>query len=571
MRRFTLITCFLFINLAVFSQIELLEEQLIKNPKGDTQRVNLLNKLARLHFITSPVKTEAYASEALTLSEKLNYQIGQAKAYFNKSLIHKLKGQTALQIEKLLRALAIYESNQDTLMIANTLAEMGTAYQQQQDTTLAKNYLGKAGAYYHQLKNKQGEALILRRMGTLENEKGNRRRAIQYSHQALSIEKELNSKEGIANVMNNIGVDYYELQEYDSALAYYLPSLAIQKEINNLNRLPAAYHNIGRVYLAQGKTNLALKIAQLGLPIARKTDNRYAILESTLLLADIFQAKKDFKNTALFLRQHAQIKDSLLNRENENYFAKLKALIETEQKEKEIQFLKKEQEWMQFRQWIIYLASGAFLLIGVLVIVYQRNLILNKKLLMGKTKEVYETNQALAQVELENRRLTETQLQYDLEFRHKELLTYTLSLAQKNVLMEEMREGIREVLVQTNPESRMKLTRLIKLIDHSLESEKDWDEFRMYFEKVHSSFFENLKKGFPDLTQSDLRLSALIHLNLSMKEVANLMGISPESVKMARHRLRKKLNLQTDENLGNFLGSFNLTGNQQVANEVNQL
>src|SRR6187431_259586 len=103
MRRFTLITYFLFITLTVFSQIELLEEQLSKNPKADTQRVNLLNKLARLHFISSPDKTEAYATEALTLSEKLKYQTGEAKAYFNKSLIHKLKGQTALQIETLLK------------------------------------------------------------------------------------------------------------------------------------------------------------------------------------------------------------------------------------------------------------------------------------------------------------------------------------------------------------------------------------------------------------------------------------------------------------------------------------
>jgi DNA-binding CsgD family transcriptional regulator len=96
----------------------------------------------------------------------------------------------------------------------------------------------------------------------------------------------------------------------------------------------------------------------------------------------------------------------------------------------------------------------------------------------------------------------------------------------------------------------------LKAIDYSLESEKDWDEFRMYFEKVHSSFFEKMKQQHPDLTQSDLKLCALISLNLSMKEMAELMGISPESVKMARHRLRKKLNLATEDNLTEFIASF---------------
>jgi len=96
----------------------------------------------------------------------------------------------------------------------------------------------------------------------------------------------------------------------------------------------------------------------------------------------------------------------------------------------------------------------------------------------------------------------------------------------------------------------------MKVIDYSLESEKDWDEFRMYFEKVHSSFFENLKAQHPDLTQGDLKLCALISLNLSMKEMAELMGISPESVKMARHRLRKKLSLATEENLTEFVAGY---------------
>jgi DNA-binding CsgD family transcriptional regulator len=81
----------------------------------------------------------------------------------------------------------------------------------------------------------------------------------------------------------------------------------------------------------------------------------------------------------------------------------------------------------------------------------------------------------------------------------------------------------------------------------------------MHFEKVHHSFFDNLKKKFPDLSQSDLKLCALISLNLSSKDMAELMGISPESVKMARHRLRKKLDLATEENLADFVLSFKST------------
>jgi DNA-binding CsgD family transcriptional regulator len=204
----------------------------------------------------------------------------------------------------------------------------------------------------------------------------------------------------------------------------------------------------------------------------------------------------------------------------------------------------------------MYGAVAAILFIGFIIVYYQRKNILNKKALLQKTHEAYQTQQALTSVELENKKLAEIQLNADLEFRHKELLTYTLNLVQKNTILESVREAVHELMSSTDKDSNLKITKLIKTIDYSLETEKDWDEFRMYFEKVHSSFFDNLKAQYPDLSQSDLKLCALISLNLSMKEMAELIGISPESVKMARHRLRKKLDIVTEENLSEYLATF---------------
>jgi DNA-binding CsgD family transcriptional regulator len=274
------------------------------------------------------------------------------------------------------------------------------------------------------------------------------------------------------------------------------------------------------------------------------------------LHTDIFLAKNDYRLAFEYLRQAEAIEDSVINKKNSVQYAQLKALIETERKAQEIEFLKKEREWINFRQKILYLGLAVALFTGAIVIYYQRKTIRDKKELLEKNRQINDGQQALLKVELKNKELAEKQLQYDLEFRHKELLTYTLNLAQKNTIMQNVREGIQELLSTTDKDSKAKISKLVKVIDYSLESEKDWDEFRMYFEKVHSSFFENLKVSHPDLSQGDLKLCALISLNLSMKEMAELMGISPESVKMARHRLRKKLNLTTEENLSDFVASF---------------
>ncbi len=76
------------------------------------------------------------------------------------------------------------------------------------------------------------------------------------------------------------------------------------------------------------------------------------------------------------------------------------------------------------------------------------------------------------------------------------------------------------------------------------------------FEELHEGFFYKLKQHFPDLGNAELKLCALLRLNMNMKESSRVLGISSDSVKTARSRLRKKLGLNTEDNLVDFLISF---------------
>ncbi len=91
-----------------------------------------------------------------------------------------------------------------------------------------------------------------------------------------------------------------------------------------------------------------------------------------------------------------------------------------------------------------------------------------------------------------------------------------------------------------------------KLMQQHGNIDKDWNNFKLYFENVHREFFIRLNQDFPDLTPNELKLAALIRLNLNIKESALILGISPESVKTARYRLRKKLNLEQETSILNF-------------------
>ena len=100
------------------------------------------------------------------------------------------------------------------------------------------------------------------------------------------------------------------------------------------------------------------------------------------------------------------------------------------------------------------------------------------------------------------------------------------------------------------------LSRLQYMISHSFNLDKDWDDFRIYFEQVHHRFFQELQARFKDLTAKELRLCALMKLNLSSKEIATILGISVNSVKMARYRMRKKIGVNSETDLTCFMINF---------------
>ena len=80
-----------------------------------------------------------------------------------------------------------------------------------------------------------------------------------------------------------------------------------------------------------------------------------------------------------------------------------------------------------------------------------------------------------------------------------------------------------------------------------------WEEFEKKFKVIHPGFYKNLSHKYAKLNQNDLKMCSLLRLNLSSKEIASILNITPPSVDVARSRLRKKLNLETSDNLVEFL------------------
>lgn len=96
----------------------------------------------------------------------------------------------------------------------------------------------------------------------------------------------------------------------------------------------------------------------------------------------------------------------------------------------------------------------------------------------------------------------------------------------------------------------------MNLFDRSILTSKDWTEFKAYFDKNFPGYVKRLRDAYPAITESEERLFFLLKLQLKSKEISNLLGISVNSVKKTRNRLRKKLPLRIEDNLEDFVQNF---------------
>jgi tetratricopeptide (TPR) repeat protein len=529
--------------------------QLSKAQNIDTAQINALNSQARAVFIQKPAKTKELAGEALSLAQKVNYPKGMAEAYYNLSLVDRLKSNYDEQMKSLISALKIYQSLNRPIDVANIYIAIGEVYSQESSvvkesyTQKAFEYYEKALKIYQKYKNLPGQALAFRKIGNEYLDIKKYKEGIDNYQQSLKIEQTLNNEENIANVENNLGIAFYEQKLYRQAMEYYQKALKTILKINNVVRLSAAYYNIGKVYLAQNQLPAALDMAQKSLANAQKIQNKQAIREAHLLFFEIYAQKKEFEQALQSYIAMHKTRDSIYSVESISKVAQIQSLYESEKQEQQLKILRQEKAlsslWFYGGLGIL----GVLLIISGLVIYNQFQKIRKNRQIFKQKEELHQIQQALKETELENQTLKNTQLQQNLEFRNKELTTFTLNFAQKNALIQEVKQGMQEVLAQTDKDAKLRLGRLINLIDHALKTEDDWEDFKLYFEQVHTDFFENLKSDFNDLTNSELRLCALTRLNMNTKEIADILGISPESVRMARYRLRKKMNLITDDNL----------------------
>lgn len=213
-----------------------------------------------------------------------------------------------------------------------------------------------------------------------------------------------------------------------------------------------------------------------------------------------------------------------------------------------------------------YLTTWAYLiylclLVCLMWLIYKKQ---KRKFLLQRLRfeEEQKRLQYLHQLELEKNekeiiKLKNEKLEAEIQHKNTELASTAMHLLQKGELLSKIKEDITKLNKQTAKQpSHDDFKKIIKVLNEEDRMDKDWEHFSKHFDKVHSNFLTVLKEKFPNLTTNELQLCAYLRMNLSSKEIAQLMNISVRGVEISRYRLRKKLPLQKDTSLYDYLISI---------------
>ena len=214
-----------------------------------------------------------------------------------------------------------------------------------------------------------------------------------------------------------------------------------------------------------------------------------------------------------------------------------------------------------------YMTPAAYIMYMLIVSAFLSTLIVapRRKFARESARLEVERERSLAEQEARYQETVETsnreinalraqKLQTEVDSQNKELAMTTMHLVQKNALITKVKDELSRLESSKDIFDSKKMARqLINMFESDNRLDEEWEQFELHFDKVHADFLARLRSNFPQLTPKDRKLCAFLRLNLSTKEIAPMLNISVRGVEISRYRLRKKLGLESEVNLVEYL------------------
>lgn len=454
-----------------------------------------------------------------------------------------------LQADKMLRDI------RHPALLATNLNLLGRVYyyNQQPDNALAL-YREALGIFKKQ-QDRKGMAETYGFIGHMYEKQLNYDSAFYYQKIALDQALASGNSQAMAAIYENIGSIFEDRAMYDSARKYFLESLRLYESLDMVESQIPVLNNLGDVWSKTGRYSEGMPYAQKAAAMATASGEKYQLQSAYRDIAQNFAGLGQFDSAYTYLEKSRHLIQSIYAIENSRQIGLMQTLYDTEKKNAEITRLNASRKVNRIQNLTIITALVLLTLLAFVLVSRQKMKVKKERAIHESNKKVFETQKGLMESELKRKQMEEDSLIQQLETKSRQLSSHILHLIQKNEVMDELKQGLLDISKDDKRDHKKQVRQLLQKINMSFSQDSYWDEFRLIFDQVHPSFLPNLQKLSLNLTPREVRLLSLLKMNLQYEDMATLLGITTDSLRVLRYRLKKKLNLGPEDSLSGFAQS----------------
>ncbi|MDX9907820.1 MAG: tetratricopeptide repeat protein [Mariniphaga sp.] len=468
------------------------------------------------HFyseINDYINATSFYTEALRLMEKAGNNVGIALIKNSLGIIYREIGEIEKSIECYTEALPVFDSIHDEFKTALICLNLVAAYSVIKDSTNMRKYYKRSFS-------------ILEKFGdTLQ----------------------------MTKLLSNQSLFYIDIGKIDSAIITLNLVMDYSKAMNNKRMFCVALYNLGSLYYTHmndfGKARLFIEKC---LNMNEEVSDLEINMEAQHVLSEIENSVGNYKRSNDLFRKYIVLRDSIKGGNIKKEIMAIELQNNLQKHVYEAMLLKQKIELKGKQNTILVISFVVFLLLVIMTIFAVR--ISYKNLEKSKALKELETQRLEEQMEIDRKinEIEKLKLDAELDSKSKELVSFSLKLVTKNDLLNKI-SRLSNKYYDNKVLDRNYFNALTKIVKENLNIDKEWNQFKILFEKLHHGFFDRMKKKCPSLTEYELRFCAYVKINLSPKEISRILGVSPNTVKSFRYRLKKQLDLKADESIEDFV------------------
>jgi len=413
-------------------------------------------------------------------------------------------------------------------------------------------------------------------LGTINSKQKNYTKAIEYLNLSKDIYTVKNDMLSLAGCNSKIGINHYNNKSYATAIEF----LGIAKEQSvNISYNYGLMENL--IYLGRSHTKLNnIKTAHSFLEKAKKIAKKHSIgtLEIIIAESDLAIYKGDYLNAVSLLENHLNTRSQTISpkakidlyhnlskayRSNRNFEKSLKAKdkllqiqdsINNTQKVVQLNVLQAEFDYIKVKNdlrnkeaelQISEEKARSSRLTYMLLAIAATSLFIISTLIYIRRKETWKTKQELDATK-------QQKLDNEITFKNKQITDFALHISEKNDLLISIKEKIKLISL-TEKTKNKNLNDLILFLNNNLEQNKEKVAIYSIADNTKDAFYHKLSELYPQLSVKEKRVAAFVRLNLTSKQIAIQQNISISSIDNYRYNLRKKMNVNKEITLNDFL------------------